>query len=109
MQDVIEDRMEIILLQSKGFINKDWVLLDSQSTTNFSFNALLLTNIREVGYYLNIFCNARSMRTNMVGDLNGYDTVWFYANGIADILLLYRVSERFYVTYNSQENNCFIM
>ena len=44
----------------------------------------------------------------MVGDLKRYGTVWFYASGIANILSLHRVAERFSVTYDSQESNCLL-
>jgi len=69
MQDALKDRMGTIFSQSKGYINKDWVLLDSQSTIDLFCNASLLTNIRVVSDHLNIFCNAESASINMVGDL----------------------------------------
>ena len=97
-----------IFSQSKGYINKDWVLLDSQSTIDLFCNASLLTNIRVVNDHLNIFCNAGSASTNIVGDLKGYGTVWFHDSGIANILSLHRVAERFHVTYDSHESNCFL-
>ena len=75
MQDALKDRKGTIFSQSKGYINKDWVLLDSQSTIDLFCNASLLTNIRVVNDHLNIFCNAGSASTNMVGDLKGYGTV----------------------------------
>ena len=101
--------MGTIFSQSKRNINKDWVLLDSQSTIDLFCNTSLLTNIRVVSDHLNIFCNAGSASTNMVGDLKGYGTVWFYTSGLANILSLHRVAERFHVTYDSQESNCFIV
>ena len=109
MQDALKDRMGTIFSQSKGYINKDWVLLDSQSPIDLFCNASLLTNIRVVNDHLNIFCNAGSASTNIVGDLKGYGTVWFYDSGIANILSLHRAAERFHVTYDIQESNCFIV
>ena len=53
-------------------------------------------------------CSAGSTSTNMVGDLPGYGTVWYYADGIANILSLYRVAERFHVSYNIQQDNAFV-
>ena len=41
----------------------------------------------------------------MVGELEGYGTVWYYADGIVNILSLYRVSQRFHVTYDNHEEN----
>ena len=93
MQDVLEDQMGSILLQSKGYTNKDWVLLDSQATIDFLYNSLLLPNICEVDGYLNIFYSSGSTRTNMVGDLKGYGTVLFYINDITIILGMHYVAE----------------
>ena len=45
----------------------------------------------------------------MVGELEGYGTVWYYADGIANILSLYRVSQRFHVTYDSHKENWFVV
>ena len=109
MQDSLKDWMGEFLSQGKWHINKDWVLLDSQSTISLFRNALLLTSIQEVGTYLNIFCNAGKTKTNMVGDLKEDGTVWIYTNGISNILLLYRVAEMFHVTYNSHTESCFIV
>ena len=66
MQDALKDRMGTISPQSKGYINKDWVLLDSQSTIDPFCNALLLKNIRVINNHLNIFCNAGITSTNIV-------------------------------------------
>ena len=73
MKKVIKYQIGEILLQSKGYINKDWVLLDSQSTVYLFCNALMITNIRKLYYYLNIFYNTGSIRMNMVGEL---DRIW---------------------------------
>ena len=35
IQDAIKDQMGTILSQSKVYINKDWALLDNQSTIDF--------------------------------------------------------------------------
>ena len=66
MQDALKHRMGTIFSQSKGHINKDRVLLDSQFTIDLFCNVSLLTNIRVVSDHLNIFCNAGSASTNTV-------------------------------------------
>ena len=63
-----------------------WILIDSQSTVDLFYNPDLLTNIRKVKEELVVNCNAGKVRANLVGDLNGYGPVWFYADGIASIL-----------------------
>ena len=42
---------------------------------------------------------------NMVGDLDGYGTVWHRAKIIANILSLHRVAERFHVAFDSKIDN----
>ena len=107
--DDLRDRIGSILSQSKGRIDIDWLLLDNQSTVDLFYNALLVVNICQLDVYLDIYCNAGTKRTNMVGDLPGYGTVWFYADGIANILYMFCVVKIFRVTYDSHQENCFIV
>ena len=58
---------------------------------------------------MDIHCNAGVTSTNMVGDLHGYGTVWYHPNGIANILSLSRVKEKYLVTYNSRDGNAFVV
>jgi len=91
-----------------GDIPKTWILLDNQSTVDVFHNPALLQNIRENTTSMNIKCNAGMTTTKMVGDLPGYGTVWYYPNGIANILSLARVEERGYqVVYDSKDGHAF--
>ena len=56
-----------------------------------------------------IHCTAGVAKTNLVGDLPGYGTVWYHPNGIANILSLSKVKEKYRVTYDSDNNNQFIV
>jgi hypothetical protein len=57
---------------------------------------------------MDIHCNAGLASTDMIGELQGYGTVWYYPDGIANILSLSRVKEQGYrVTYDSQGGNHF--
>ena len=56
-----------------------------------------------------IHCNAGTATTNMVGDLGNYGKVWYHPNGIANILSLAKVKEKFRVTFDSTNGNTFIM
>jgi hypothetical protein len=65
-----------------------WVLLDNQSTVDVFSNPMLLQNIRKVDRSMHIQCTAGTTSTNMMGDLDGYGPVWYYPEGIANILSL---------------------
>ena len=57
-------------------------------------NPSLLNNIWTILDKLQIFCNAGTFFTNQVGDLEYYDTVWFYSEVIANILSLHGVTKK---------------
>ena len=92
-----------------GRLPLEWVLLDNQSTIDVFVNRRLLKNIRRIGQYMYIHCTAGVTRTNLVGELPGYGTVWFHPDGIANILSLARVKTKYRITFNSDENNEFIV
>ena len=92
-----------------GRLPMEWVLLDNQSTIDVFVNRRLLKNIRRIGQYMYIHCTAGVTRTNLVGELPGYGTVWFHPDGIANILSLSRVKTKYRVTFDSDENNEFIV
>jgi hypothetical protein len=57
---------------------------------------------------MTIHCTAVITCTNLIGDFSGYGIVWYYPEGIANILSLARVRKAdFKVTYSSQEGNVF--
>jgi hypothetical protein len=70
-------------------------------------NPKLLTNIQQVATSMHIHCNAGVVMMNWMGDLHGYGPVWFHRNGIANILSLARVKEKYRVTYDSVNGNEF--
>ena len=92
-----------------GHLPLEWVLLDNQSTIDVLVNHRLLRNIRRIGQYMYIHCTAGVTRTNLVGELPGYSTVWFHPDGIANILSLTRVKTKYWITFDSDENNEFIV
>ena len=92
-----------------GRLPLEWVLLDNQSTIDVFVNRRLLKNIRQINQYMYIHCTAGVTRTNLVGELPGYGTVWLHPDGIANILSLARVKTKYQITFNSDESNEFIV
>jgi hypothetical protein len=103
---------ENVLSQAgNGKINEDWILLDSESTCDVFYNPKFLNNIQRTkdGRKSQIHCNAGIVIVQTVGDLPGYGTVWFYPDGIANILSLALVQKKFRVTYDSGNGNKFVV
>jgi hypothetical protein len=83
--------------------------LDNQSTVDVFCNGRLLENIRKVNKTMNIKCNAGVTRTSWVGDLPGYGEVWYNKAGIANILSLSKVEDKYRITYDSAQEKQFIV
>jgi hypothetical protein len=90
-----------------GRIPKEWILLDSQSTTDAFSNPDLLNNIHEVRESLTIHTQAGNAVTKLRGSLPGYGEVWYCPNGIANILSLARMVASRVVTFHSHDGNQF--
>jgi len=94
-------------MNDKAGIPDSWIHLDSQSTLDLFKNKKLLKNIHDTKKALSLHCNARIAMANKVGDLPGYGTVWFYEDGIANILSFNNVKKKYHVTYDSTACDCF--
>jgi len=73
------------------------------------FNPELLLDIQPSPTVLKIHCNAFIVIITMVGEIDGYGTVWFHPDGIANILSLSHIKSNFRVTYDSHGSNQFIV
>ena len=95
--------------QHGGRLPPEWILLDNQSTVDVLTNRRLLKNIQRAKKHMFIHCTTGVAKTNLVGDLPGYGTVWYHPDGIANILSLSKVKEKYWVTFDSDINNQFIV
>jgi len=87
-------------------INKNWVLLDSQSNCDIFCNKNLLSNVRkEQGPGLTLQTNGGSLKTDLVGDVKGYGKVWYDSSSLANILSLANVRKRFSITMATGPND----
>jgi hypothetical protein len=95
---------ENIFVQKKegGVVNKNWVLLDSQSTADQVANPGMLTNLRKAKNLVTIHCNAGSTYSALKGEF-GNLTVKHDPHSIANVLSLYEAKQRHQVTYDSKD------
>ncbi|WP_288992070.1 hypothetical protein [uncultured Marinobacter sp.] len=90
-----------------GRIPKNWVLIDSQSTTDAYSNPELLKDIHEVRGSLTIHTQTGKAVTKLKGTVPGYGLVWFCPGGIANILSLANVAKTMEVKFDSSNGNQF--
>ncbi len=86
--------------RSKGLVNKNFLLLDNQSTVNQIANPNLLKNIWKSSKPITVHCNAGVTKTDLEGEL-GEMTVHHNPNSIAYVLSLKSVVQKHRVTYDS--------
>ena len=66
------------------------VLLDSQLTVNVFINPAFLRNIRKSKWTLKLRTQAGMCTIDQVGDLPGVGVVWYYPDGVANIISQHR-------------------
>jgi hypothetical protein len=81
-----------------GRISKEWILLESQSTTDAFSNPALLKDIHKVQGSLTIHTQAGKAVTKLRGTVPGYGEVWYCPNGITNILSLAHVDKTRFVS-----------
>jgi hypothetical protein len=98
--DIDEGENMFVQKREKGVVNKNWLLLNSQSMVDQVANPVLLKNIRKVARTVTVHCNAGSTRTNLEGDL-GSVTVKHNPHSIANVVSLHETKQHHRLTYDS--------
>ena len=102
--------LSFILTQFKKsgrILNQNWILMDSGSTIHLFTNGNLLINIRKAadGEHITVNTTAGSITTCMQGDLQGFGTVWYHPDGIANVLSLGLITLQLRVTMDTSIDN----
>lgn len=96
-----------MLAHSRSRIDLNWILLNSESSVNLVVNKDPLTNIRRApnNGFMRVHYNAGMAVTHQIGELNGFGTVWYDNIGIANIISLGLVTNKYRVTIDSEIDN----
>jgi hypothetical protein len=78
-------------------VNKNFLLLNNQSTVNQIANPILLKNIRKLSKPIAVHCNAGVTKTNVEGELGG-TTVHHNPTSFVNVLSLQSVAQKHRVT-----------
>ena len=89
-------------LPARRPISSDLLLLDSQSTVHLFSQTEHVSNIRPATNPIKVHCNKGTMDTTQEADF-GDTPVYFDARGIANVLSLYQLGQKFKVTYDSTD------
>ena len=97
----------------ESFIQKDhndmknWILLDTGSSTDIFCNQSILTNVTKQKKTLNLHTNGGVLVTNEMGKLPKYGKVWYSKDAITNILSLHNAGKKFRITYDSWKGDTF--
>ena len=101
------DEFNFLSKQKKGVIPKLWLLSDNQSTCAVVMNRELLTYIRACKPVM-MHSQGGTNKLTMKGKLGSIDC-YLYEEGIANIMTLAQLKEKYPVTFDSREGNCFVV
>jgi hypothetical protein len=110
--DIESREEEVVLTQPKiRGLNKDWLLLDSQSLTDMFCNSDYLSHFEDAERPTIIHCNARTSKCTKVAQFDiplfGRIPVKYYPEGICNVIFLKTMGKLFKVTYDSENRSCF--
>ena len=99
----------IFSTKSDHNIPMTWILLDNQATTDIFGNANLLKDIHEVTTPLYIHGITGVLMIKQQGTLPGHGAVWYHPQVSVNILSMAKLKQQYHITYDSGEDNAFIV
>jgi len=107
--DASDEESVIILAQladapplTRTVINKDFLLLDSQSTVDLFSNPDHVANIRPTSKPIRVHCNNGAKLTSEKADFGNID-VYFDESGITNVLSLFNLGKKHHITFDSHD------
>ena len=89
---------------TSGPISSDLLLLDSQSTVHLFSQPEHVDNIHPAATPIRVHCNKGTLKTTQEANF-GHTPVYFNARGIANVLSLYQLGQKFKLTYDSTDRS----
>ena len=86
-----------------------WILLDNQATTDIFSNADLLEDIHKVTTPLHIHGITGVLTITQQGTLLGHSIVWYHPHVSVNILSVAKLKQQYHITYDSGQENAFIV
>ena len=96
-------------MKSNHNVPTTWILLDNQATTDIFGNADLLEDIHEVTTPLHIHGITGVLLITQQGTLPGHSTVWYHPHVSVNILSMAKLKQQYHITYDSGQENAFIV
>ena len=85
-------------------LKRNYLYLDTCTTVNQMSTGAYLSNIHQVTKAMTVHCNSGSSNTKMKGSL-GSMLFWLDRFGIANVVSLASLEEKYHVKYDSRERN----